>query len=75
MSVLSSEIARLKREKGKLSGLGMRQNCMKQHQPSYTASPMLHTGLDKIINTNLISFRPSASMTCRICFGVIGASE
>lgn len=26
-------------------------------------------------NTNLISFSPSASMTCRICFGVIGASE
>lgn len=26
-------------------------------------------------NTNLISFSPSASITCRICFGVIGASE
>lgn len=34
-----------------------------------------HCVLDKIINTNLISFSPSASMTCRICFGVIGASE
>ena len=26
-------------------------------------------------HTNLISFSPSASMTCRICLGVIGASE
>lgn len=77
MSILSSEITMLEREKkeeekwagdkAELHEATQAFICSLPHAPHYVS--------DEIINTNLISFSPSASMTCRICFGVIGASE